>query len=102
MSLTPEHQEQLDIVKRQITTLQEGHAKLNSQMVENTELTQGVKKDTEQLVALFKTGTAIFNFIETVGTIAKFVTYCGVCCMMIAGAVYAWITHSTPPSPPSH
>lgn len=83
-------------VQRDITTGQINA--LSDKIDVNTAATNDIKKNTDELVDLFRAGTVVIGFFRGCGVVAKWFGSIGISLALLWGLIYAFIHGGPPPN----
>ena len=88
-------------MEKRVDSLENGHRFLSDQITKNTALTEEVKKDTSEIVAIFKSMQTLGAVVIILGKVAKWITVVSAAGLVIWALVYGLI-HGLPPPPTEH
>lgn len=81
------------------TSLHDGKLNaLSDKIDENTKATNEIKKNTEELVDLFKAGTVVVSFFRNLGVLAKWLSSVVIALAIMWGVIYSFLHGGPPPS----
>ncbi len=95
-SVDPEVREKRksDKILVRLAALENGHSTLSRQIEINTAVTQSIKADTKELIALFKTFKTLFKFLGYLVPVSKFILTVG------ATLLFIWLLYKGKPEIP--